>query len=420
MYGDNDVEDLIESVLERPSVFRSKEKLDPDYDPPKLPHREEQLKQLALHFRSLITDPGSVSHRALIVGNIGVGKSVTARRFVKDFTTVAAKKGITVKMVYINCHTVRTLHSVVKNIAAQLEVAVPLRGYSTNEIFEMILEKLEEEDEHAIIILDEFDYFIETGGNDAVYFLVRVYDEYPHYKRRIHYIFILRELSHATNLLNTTTLNYIMKNVIRLDPYTVKQLYDILKYRAELALNPGTISDEALKYIAELTGIDGYGEGNARQALQILTLAGEFADREGTGRITLDHIRKAHALVNPHTVRIQDIIREGSLNFHQLLLLLAIIRVLKSKETEPYAKMGEVEQEYRALCEEFGVKPRGHTQVYEYIRDMKLKGIIDAKISSKGVRGRTTLIGLSAAPLDMLESMLLEMIKNYRVSGDVL
>ncbi len=409
--------DLIESVLERPSVFRSKAKLDPDYLPDKLPHREEQLKQLAVYFRSIVTDPGSVSQRALIVGPIGVGKTVTARRFVTDLIEVAGKRGIRLRKVEINCHMVRTLYALVSSIAGQLNVPLPPRGYSAREIFERVLEALEERDEHAVIILDEFDYFIETSGNDAVYFLVRVYDEFPMYKRRIHYIFIMRDLKHV-NMLNPATVNYLLKNVVALQPYTVAQLYDILSYRAELAFYPGTVGDEVIRYIAELTGIDGHGEGNARQAIQILTLAGEFADQEGSPRVTIDHVRKAHALVNPHAVRIQDIIMEGSLSLHQLLLLLAIIRVLKNKETEPYARMGEVEQEYRAVCEEFGEKPRGHTQVYEYIRDLKLKGVIDAKPSGKGMRGRTTLIGLSAAPLDILEKMVIDVIKKLK-AGDM-
>ncbi len=416
MPGESRTWDIIESVISRPSVFKSRQSLEPDYLPDRLPHREKELEQLAMYFRGLVTEPGAVSLRALIVGPIGVGKTTLARRFAYDFAASAQKRGIKVKVVDINCHAARTLYAVVTSMASQLGIPLPRRGYSPREVFETVHDELEQQDAHAIVILDEFDYFIETSGSDAVYFLIRVYDEYPHYKRRIHYILIMRDLSHV-NMVNQATAGYLMKNIITLRGYTVAQLYDILSYRAELAFNPGTVGDEVLKYIAELTGIDGQGEGNARQALQILALAGDFADKEGAGRVTIEHVRKAHALVNPHAIRIQDLITEGALTLHQLLLLLAIIRVLKSKETEPYARMGEVEQEYRAVCEEFGERPRGHTQVYEYIRDLKVKGVIDAKPSGKGMRGRTTLIGLSAAPLDILEEKVVEAIKRLKAGG---
>jgi len=81
---------------------------------------------------------------------------------------------------------------------------------------------------------------------------------------------------------------------------------------------------------------------------------------------------------------------------------MAIIRALR-RTGEPYVRIGEVEHEYRQVCEEYGETPRKHTQVYEYVVDLKRRGIIDAKLSGKGYRGKSTLIGISIGPLDMLE-----------------
>ena len=57
--------------------------------------------------------------------------------------------------------------------------------------------------------------------------------------------------------------------------------------------------------------------------------------------------------------------------------------------------MGEVEKSYSALCENMGVSANHHTQVWNDINELARKGIIEARLSGKGVRGRTTLIGLS-------------------------
>jgi cell division control protein 6 len=56
--------------------------------------------------------------------------------------------------------------------------------------------------------------------------------------------------------------------------------------------------------------------------------------------------------------------------------------------------MGEAEEAYKIVCEEFNEDPRGHTQLWKYIRELSDFGIIRAKISTSGQRGKTTLIGL--------------------------
>jgi len=58
--------------------------------------------------------------------------------------------------------------------------------------------------------------------------------------------------------------------------------------------------------------------------------------------------------------------------------------------------MGEVEEMYKLVCEEYNEKPLAHTQFWKYIRNLDSCGMITTKISGKGVRGKTTLIGLTA------------------------
>jgi cell division control protein 6 len=392
--------DIIESILERPSVFRSKDKLYPEYVPPYLPHREEQLKSLAAYFRPLLIEPGSISQRVLLVGGIGTGKTATARRFGSDFKQLARQRGINMEYVHINCHRDRTLYLVVQEIARQLHIPIPPRGLSAQEMYQIILRHMENRNMYAIITLDEFDYFIEVAGNDAVYFLVRTYDEHPEYTKRISFMFIARSLTSLSRL-DAATESYLIRNVVEFKPYTSSELYDILKYRSEEAFYEGTIDEEVLRYIAELVGIDTGGSGNARLALEILLLAGQEADNEGAQKLTLEHVRKAFAKANPQiTSMVSDLITH--LPLHELLILMAIIRALR-RTGEPYVRIGEVEHEYRQVCEEYGETPRKHTQVYEYVVDLKRRGIIDAKLSGKGYRGKSTLIGISVGPLDMLE-----------------
>ena len=398
--------DLLESVIRRMSVFKNKEVLYPEYVPKKLPHREEQLRRLAEIYRVMITLPGSACMRAMLVGGVGVGKTVTARVFGNVMRSLAKERGIDLRYVHVNCHRDRTLYEVVAEIVRQMGAPIPLRGLSPREMMLALMNYMERHNIYALITLDEFDYFVSVAGNDAVYFIVRLYDEYPDAKKRMSFIFIARDLS-SLDYLDPTTESYILKHVIKFEPYTSRELFDILADRRDEAFYEGTVDDEVLQYIADMEGVDRGGYGNARAAIEALLLAGEAADYEGSHRVTIEHVRKAFSRVQPDIVRIADVL--PYLQLHELLLLKAAIRVLRRKQ-EPYARIGEVEEEYRAICASYGEEPRKHTQVYEYVNNLKKMGVIEARVSGKGFRGRSTLISIMT-PLDALERQVDELLE---------
>jgi len=399
---------LIESVFSKPSVFKNKEALYPEYVPSILPHREEQIKQLAEIFKPLVTSPGSISQRAVLVGGVGTGKTVTARAFGRELRALARNLGLDLRYVHINCHRDRTLFEVVTEITRQLGAPIPSRGLSAQEIFVALLNFMDREDIYAIITLDEFDYLVNVAGSDAIYFLVRIYDEYPEKIKRVNYILITRDIS-ALRRLDPATESYILKHVVRFNQYSSIELFDILKARRAEAFHEGTVSDDVLRYIAEYEGIDKGGDGNARAALEILLLAGEAADHEYSDRVSIEHVRKALSLVNPDIVVVNDLLIY--LHVHELLLLKAAIRLLR-RSGNMFARIGDVEREYIQLCEELGEKPRKHTQIYEYVTNLKKMGIIQARVSGKGFKGRSTLIGIGIGPLESLEKKIDDILTN--------
>ncbi len=400
-------EEIISNVLSSPSVFKDKTKLYPEYVPDKLPHREEQLKLLAQSFKPLVYSPGESMQRVVMIGGYGTGKTATARVFGRSFTMLARRQGVNVKYVHINCYKARTLPQVLHSIARGLEIVLPQRGLSTQEMLRAILDELDRKNLYAIIALDEFDYFVTANaGSTPIYTLVRAYDDEFSRVKRIHLIFIARS-SRVLELLDTATSSFFMKNIIQFTPYTSKELYDILKDRVELAFHEGVIDDEVVRYISILEGVDKDGSGSARTALEILVRAGESADSCGRSKVTLEDVRRAHVLVKPELAMLQDTIE--ALGIHKLILLLAIVKTLKESK-KPFVRIGEVEKKYRMLCENYSEKPRRHTQVYTYIMDLRNLRIIQTKTSGRGFRGKSTLIGISNAPLEILESRIEEML----------
>ncbi len=402
---------IIKSVIDQPSIFKSKEKLYPEYVPSYLPRREDELKKLASFFKTLVLEPGQISQRVLITGGVGVGKTATAKRFGTDIKILARQRGVNLEYVHVNCHRGRSLSYVLQEVSRQLHIPIPPRGLSSNEMYELILKYLEKNNIYLLLTLDEFDYFVEAAGNDAVYFLIRTYDAQPDATKRISFIFITRSLTTISRL-DAATESYLLKNTIKFNPYSYDDLYEILKYRVDEAFYPDTIDDGVIEYIARQEGADTGGSGNARLALEILLLAGAAAENEGSPKVTIEHVRRAISETSPNiSILVSDVIRY--LPLHELLVLLAIVRTLR-RIKEPYVRMGEVEVEYRELCSMYGETPRKHTQVYEYVKDLKNRGIIEAYVSRKGYRGKSTLVGVSVGPLDDLEKYILSIVEKVK------
>ncbi|MEL9999975.1 MAG: ORC1-type DNA replication protein [Desulfurococcaceae archaeon] len=403
---------IVEEELGKQTIFKSRESLMPEHLPDRLPHREEELRSLVSYFRHLVTSPGSISQRVLIMGGVGTGKTALSKLFGRIFVRMAQDKGYNVAYVHVNCHRNRTLYNVIHDIARQLSIPLPPRGLSAKEMHDALLLHLEEMDLHVIVALDEFHYFASMSKNDAVYFIARIYDAHEGLKH-VNFIFIASDASKLA-FLDPATEGYLLRHVVRLRPYTSDQLFDILKYRASLALYDGTYDDDVLHFIANYEGVEKGGGGNARHALETLLLAGDIAEGERSRKVTVEHARKAIFSLSRDIVNVSEAVRYSTL--HELLVLLGIIRLLH-RTGRREVKMGEVEDEYRLICESYGEIPRRHTQLYEYVQNLARAGVITAHPSGRGYRGRTTLITIHYGPLDALENYVVELIRKRKELG---
>jgi cell division control protein 6 len=65
--------------------------------------------------------------------------------------------------------------------------------------------------------------------------------------------------------------------------------------------------------------------------------------------------------------------------------------------------MGEAENAYAVVCEEYGEEKRGHTQLWKYVQELSALDVIKTEPSSVGLRGKTTLISLPHVSASELE-----------------
>ncbi len=113
------------------SVFKDESKLDINYIPPSLPHRERQLKLLSHFFRFALERPGKMAQRVLITGKIGTGKTVLSQSFGLNIVKEAQEKGINLQYVHVNCRECRgSLFQILQRAVLKFYPRFPRRGFS--------------------------------------------------------------------------------------------------------------------------------------------------------------------------------------------------------------------------------------------------------------------------------------------------
>ena len=74
---------------------------------------------------------------------------------------------------------------------------------------------------------------------------------------------------------------------------------------------------------------------------------------------------------------------------------------------QAYVTTGEVEKTYKVVAEEFGERPRAHTQFWAYIQDIANEGLVETKVVGDSLGGgRTTYISLPDIPAKVLRERL--------------
>ena len=384
------------------SVFKDESKLDINYVPQHLIHRKLQLNLLNQFFRFAVENPGRMTQRVLVMGNIGTGKTVLAQHFGLNITKEAKERNINLHYVHINCRECKgSLFMILQRIITKFYPNFPRRGYSAEELLQALMQMLDEKDAYLILTLDELESLISSGGSDAIYNLSRIQEDRINAPKRLSLICIIRQPEHLETL-DPSTRSTLQRNIIRLENYSETQLEDILDDRVNLAFRDGTVPAQTMGLIAELGNSEG---GNARYSIELLWRAGKYADASEIREVSPECVR--NAVVSVYPVVRRDMIPEFSL--HEKLFLLGVARHFKQTESA-YVSMGEAEETYALVCEEYGETQRGHTQLWKYVQALSVAGIIETMVSGVGQRGKTTLIGLSRVPASDLEQELVKVL----------
>ena len=387
-------------------MFRDESKLDINYIPAKLPHREAQLRLLKEFFNFILQCPEKMAQRVILSGNVGTGKTALAQHFGANLTSDANRRGIKFRYAHVNCREYRgSLTPILHRAVTVFRPNYPARGYGSDEILGTLLQVLDEENAYMILTLDEFDSLIEKEGSDAVYKLTRLQEMRQGKPQRLSFIFIMRDLS-ATAGLDESARSTLQRSIIRLERYGKPQLIDILNDRVSMAFEVGSVPEDVVDLISELA----YTEtGNARFGIELLWRSGKYADAEDSLCVLPEFVRMAVSSIIPGLKRSEL----SNLGLHEKLFLLSVARFFKENE-QAYVSLSEIEKAYAITCEEFDEQPNGHTQIYNYAQYLARLGMLKAEVASAENRGRTTKISLPTIPAAELEQELTANLRHER------
>lgn len=393
--------DIIEEEMGGPTVFRDESTLGFDYVPDDLPGRQDEFRDLARLLKPVVSS-GSSAH-ALVQGPVGSGKTALSQRFAKDLERTASEEGVGLSHVHVNCRRRNTSSSALLQILKHFDPSFPDRGFSDAEMLEALGKRMEREETHLLVILDEVDALLKRDGDELLYHLTR-FNEEDHAPDRTVAVLMASQEDAREHLGEATASTFQRTNLVTLDAYDRDALRAIVEQRVDLAFHPGAFPEEMGDLVADIAA----REGDARFAIELLRTAGNAADHESVDTVTAEHVRAAKAQVHPHVTESKLVDLDTQLG----VTLLAVSRALQDiPSSRAYATTGEVRERYDLACEEVGEDPRAHTQFWNYVNDLEAQGFVDTRKSGEGVQGTTTLISLPDVPAARLEDKLEEILE---------
>ncbi|WP_128476979.1 Cdc6/Cdc18 family protein [Halorussus pelagicus] len=442
---EDDDQGLFDDLLSGEPIFENKEVLRPSYTPHELPHRKDQINNMATILVAALR--GETPSNILIYGKTGTGKTASAKFVSKELESTSQKYDVPCNVEYINCEVTDTQYRVLAQLAnkfiennqefvadrvAELDAlreeaaadparladtdfdspeevdarieeleddreemeSVPMTGWPTDRVYNTFFEAVDYEERVVVIMLDEIDKLVEKSGDDTLYNLSRMNSELEN--SRVSIIGISNDLK-FTDFLDPRVKSSLGEEEIVFPPYDANQLRDILQHRAEVAFKADALSDDVIPLCAAFAAQE---HGDARRALDLLRTAGELAERDQAEGVNEKHVRKAQEKIELD--RVVEVVR--TLPTQSKLVLFSIVSLEKNGVHN--VNTGEVYNIYKRLCEEIDADVLTQRRVTDLISELDMLGIVNAVVVSKGRYGRTKEISLSV-PIDETEAVLM-------------
>jgi cell division control protein 6 len=286
------------------------------------------------------------------VGRSGIGKTSTIMKFSKMLENEFMKSGLTLKVAYINLKLQGgNKYAVYRFLLEKIAPELPSQGLSAEEMLRYLLSYLTENKLYTLIILDEIEFLLRSNKDSGIIYDFTRLNEFDLSKHCnvIGVVFIARSTDFHDKI-DSSELSTLGRLPIEFKPYSIDEISDILLTRTSESFNPNVVGTDIIDEVSFITTSSQVG-GDVRYALDLLLYAGNLAEANGSDRITLDQIRKAHGYNKP-SLTIEDL---KELPKSHLLTLMAILKV-QNKRKKQYIELKEIRVYALELADEYKIK----------------------------------------------------------------
>jgi len=373
--------ELFTNFIEKQTIFKEKDAVRPTYLPDSLIHRQEQMLDIGRIFAPVLR--GETPSNLLIFGWTGSGKTAATRFVMHELRQKAQELSKAVDVVYLNCkmEKINTEYRLLARIAKDLGKEIPVTGLPTTEVYNIMFNLINDKSTTLIVILDEIDEM--DQASNALYNLTRI--NYNLTKgSRVAVVGISNKINFFEEI-DPRVKSSFSGEELTFPPYNAPQLKDILEQRANKAFLPGTLSPGVIQRCAAIAAQE---HGDARQALDLLRVAGEIAERRGQDKVTEEHVNDAQDRMDMESVT--EVVRTQPKQSQAVLYSILLLTESGTEEVET----GDVFNNYSKLCNKIKMKPLTQRRISDLIEELRIIGVINANVVSKGRGGRTRTITL--------------------------
>jgi cell division control protein 6 len=374
---------FFENYLKQESIFKDKSPLMSSYIPEDVLYREEQLKEVAniLAPALRMEKPSNL----FIYGKTGTGKTLSVKYIIQSMQEIAFKNNIKLKSIYLNCKLKKvadTEYRLIAQLVKEFGEEIPATGLPTDEVYNVFYQLIDQEKQIIMLILDEVDQLTKKIGDEILYNLTRINSEMKN--AQICLVGISNNLIFSENL-DPRVKSSLSEEEMVFPPYNALQIQEILRRRVEKSFRSGVIQPGVVEKCAAFSARE---HGDARRAIDLLRVAGEIAERNGSDKVELIHLDEAEYKIESD--KILNVISTQPKQFQGVLYSILLI--------SPQKKIfftGEIYEIYKSICKKSKLNVLTQRRISDILAEFDMLGVINAKIISKGRYGRTREVSLS-------------------------
>jgi cell division control protein 6 len=377
---------LFDKYLAENRIFKDREVLRHSYRPHILPHRKPHIDNIAsiLAPSLQMETPSNI----LIYGKTGTGKTASVRYVGSELELVSVKRGTICRVIHLNCEVIDTQYRVLAQIAKLIlgedefpsdrtRPHIPMTGWPTDQVYAELKNQLDSTAGVYVIILDEIDKLVKKSGDDTLYNLTRINTDLS--RSKVSIIGISNDLGFK-NFLDPRVLSSLSEEELVFPPYNAPQLCDILQQRANIAFIEAALDEEVIPLCSALAAQE---HGDARRALDLLRISGELADREGSHKVTAEHVKKAQAKIETDSMVecIRTLPTQSKVVLYCMLLL--------HRSGQKVFISGEIARIYKEITPILDIDVLTIRRISDLISELNMLGVISTRLVNRGRHGRT-------------------------------